>query len=537
MISNPCKSPNKHDTPSSFSDKRNRPDTAWIKKTVLPNENISVVPSSQFCFNDKSVRAASTRAVDTEKLKTIAKKFGGRKIQRVGPSPEDHNKFRWAYETWYQAGLMKEKVSYKNKDGNSWPHGDSENRADSPSSSAKENRVRNEASIDFGNDSASASSSLSTGDEPAPSKLCSNIQDMPPEEIDRMPSSDSADHKGFQRLLDMWREQSKDKQSRGECLTPSSAVISPSRLGIDERTKIDDNDKDCLVENSINALTIPKCEQHQNSTPQKWAEVSAISGISSDLVPYNSGSTEDRLVKSGSFVGSQICERLYNDEEEINRALVIVESNDRNYDVMVGETQKCIQGQLVIRNLENLGGNRRADELIEYNRCDCSGSVFSGNDDLISFFLPQMGMACTCGRRQRGLINPEDPTAIENVLRPWQCEFLRSFGIFRGEQLVKARHRSANIMARALRNWRKKYGLAPFKTSSCGMAIDIWAKTCKAYVRSIRKQIRDGNQYLQHDQSGPLANELSHFLNALPEAPRKRAVEPLSIEPDSQVEV
>ena len=28
--------------------------------------------------------------------------------------------------------------------------------------------------------------------------------------------------------------------------------------------------------------------------------------------------------------------------------------------------------------------------------CQCSSSVFSGNDALIDFFLPQMGMACNC---------------------------------------------------------------------------------------------------------------------------------------------
>ena len=70
--------------------------------------------------------------------------------------------------------------------------------------------------------------------------------------------------------------------------------------------------------------------------------------------------------------------------------------------------------------------------------------------------------------------------------------------------------------------------------------IHIWAKTCKAYVRSIRKQIQDGNEILER-QPGSLVDELSHFLHCLPEAPPKRVKGAvgvtLNIEPESQVEV
>jgi hypothetical protein len=135
-----------------------------------------------------------------------------------------------------------------------------------------------------------------------------------------------------------------------------------------------------------------------------------------------------------------------------------------------------------------------------------------------------------------GLINPDDPTCIENVLRPWQCDFLKSFGIYRGDQLVKARHRSADILTRGLRQWRKKNDMVPFKTSACGMALNIWAKTCKAYVRSIRKQILDGTDCLDY-QRGAM-NELTVFLKCLPEAPAKLDLVTLcDIEPESQVEV
>eukprot|EP00977_Amphora_coffeiformis_P005142 scaffold1087_cov154-Amphora_coffeaeformis.AAC.4 len=129
--------------------------------------------------------------------------------------------------------------------------------------------------------------------------------------------------------------------------------------------------------------------------------------------------------------------------------------------------------------------------------CQCSSSVFSGNDELIEFFLPQMGMACNCGKRAMGLQTPEEPTSLENILRPWQVRFLAAFGIHRGDQLVKAHHRSAKAMANALRQYRRKHGMTPFRTKSCGMALQIWSKTCKAYVRSIRKQLTNGTSDLK----------------------------------------
>jgi len=124
--------------------------------------------------------------------------------------------------------------------------------------------------------------------------------------------------------------------------------------------------------------------------------------------------------------------------------------------------------------------------------CPCgSSSIFSGNDELVEFFLPKLGMACTCGK------NPEvfsdttvtDLTAIEFILRPWQCRFLKSFNIHRGDQLVKANHRSAPAIARAMKKWRRKHEMVTARTVSCGLALHIWSRVCKIYVRSIRRQI------------------------------------------------
>lgn len=145
--------------------------------------------------------------------------------------------------------------------------------------------------------------------------------------------------------------------------------------------------------------------------------------------------------------------------------------------------------------------------------CFCSTGVFAGKDDLIDFFLPLMGTGCTCGKYSDGLRNPEEPTSLENILRPWQVDFLAGFGVYRGDEMVKAHHRSGSALATALRQYQKKKGISSYRTKSCAMALEIWAKTCKAFVRSIRKQLTEGTVELKLPNTLYI---LSSFLEKLP---------------------
>jgi len=107
-------------------------------------------------------------------------------------------------------------------------------------------------------------------------------------------------------------------------------------------------------------------------------------------------------------------------------------------------------------------------------------------------------------------------------------------------QSSEERHRSGGIMARALRQWRKKHGMIPFKTRSCATALQIWSKICKAHVRAIRKQELDGNKSFERESGTLFLSEMSQFLHDLPMAPSKRRHGLLAlsnIEPESQVEV
>lgn len=144
------------------------------------------------------------------------------------------------------------------------------------------------------------------------------------------------------------------------------------------------------------------------------------------------------------------------------------------------------QHDVLIRRVDSLTDDAPMSDC----HCSCSNSVFVGNDDMIEFFLPLMGEACSCGKKQPGLVNSEEPTSLVNILRPWQVAFLGVFGIYRGEELVKANHRSGATLASALRQYRKREGMTPFRTTSCVTALQIWSKTSKAFVRSIRNQAK-----------------------------------------------
>lgn len=108
-----------------------------------------------------------------------------------------------------------------------------------------------------------------------------------------------------------------------------------------------------------------------------------------------------------------------------------------------------------------------------YEVCRCSSSLFSGDDEMIDFYLPLTGTACVCGKRASGLRKPDEPTSLANILRPWQVDFLGSYGIFLGDQLVKAHHRSAKELAQALRRYRKKHNMKTFDTKNCSSALKV----------------------------------------------------------------
>jgi hypothetical protein len=117
-----------------------------------------------------------------------------------------------------------------------------------------------------------------------------------------------------------------------------------------------------------------------------------------------------------------------------------------------------------------------------HENCRCSSSIFSGNNDMVEFYLPLTGTFCGCGQRPPGLRRPEEPTSLVNILRSWQVEFLGSYGIFLGDQLVKAHHRSAKDLAKALYRYRKKNNMKLFDVKTCSSALKVRSFVYSTFV-------------------------------------------------------
>jgi hypothetical protein len=339
---------------------------------------------------------------------------------------------------------------------------------------------------------------------------------------------------GFKSLLNAWKTVENDKVPTPSFLSPAAAAKVASRRA------------STTVKLPPLVGSRPSIEAVQSTESREYeaAEQARLARMVESFPGYQLRQKPEQGVLAigqkfaNRYVDSDFYESAFAKNGESNRALVMLENNDSFQITLGGSKLKGTKNQneeLKIRNVELVHSNH-VD--LAFDTCECSGSVFSGNDDLISFFLPQMGMACTCGKRKPvGFVNPDDPTALENVLRPWQVTFLSSFGITRSEQLVKARHRSAPLLARGLKQWRRKQGMIEFKTSSCSMAIDVWAKTAKVYARSIRKQLEIGQDLLER-RPDEVMKELAHFVGDLPAAPKRRDTFVLpDIEPESEMEI
>ena len=530
--------------------------------------------------------------------------FGKMQIEKISPKAENQDRFQWAYDQWYRAGLMK-KMQSKREISPRVINGISKFHTAASTSSSfpvkplpiKAPKIEEQSLAKYiALTSASITNAPSIDPvifQPLPieapksevqslakyiASTSASITNAP--SIDPVLSTESkdTDQGSFRDLLKIWRQQSDDKpnthflSAQHDMGKPDSAELemsadTPQRLGKyespgrstdrgDERPdvitsaaktvqppikeiplvtkRIKEYDRDYFDRVREGHTTSPGDELPRSQSNDQDGRNQSATSVAESTPSAEQGENEftSHFKNLQGVADSDMFEDGFFDTREPARALVILETKE-TYEVMVGDRKADEGHDLVIRNLAHFSPNHAPSDPAVH--CQCTGSVFSGNDDCISFFLPQMGMACICGKQNRGLVNPNVPTGIENVLRPWQVKFLKSFGIHRGEQLVKARHRSGDMMAKALRQWRKKNGMAPFKTSSCGMAIHIWAKTCKTYVRSIRKQVAAGNQLLERQ---PFLNELSDFLKDLPDAPKRRA-DPFhfDIEPDSQVEV
>jgi len=121
--------------------------------------------------------------------------------------------------------------------------------------------------------------------------------------------------------------------------------------------------------------------------------------------------------------------------------------------------------------------------------CICTSSIFSGNADHVEFFLPRLGMVCTCGAEEKAKNRYQDPTSLQAFLRTWQVSFLGEIGIFTAKDLIFRQKKDANDMARSLKKYRHLKKMKPVRTKSCLIALQIWSKTAQTVLHSNNSDI------------------------------------------------
>jgi len=131
------------------------------------------------------------------------------------------------------------------------------------------------------------------------------------------------------------------------------------------------------------------------------------------------------------------------------------------------------------------------DQISSMNECLCSK-----DPEYVAFFLPKLGAGCSCGdqkdMKEVSMTEGDDPLALVNILRDWQVDFLNSVDIRTAKQLVIVYTKMGGVLAKEMRKWRRKKRLVSVKTASCGIALHIWARTCKAVIKSVQQQIAEG---------------------------------------------
>jgi hypothetical protein len=129
------------------------------------------------------------------------------------------------------------------------------------------------------------------------------------------------------------------------------------------------------------------------------------------------------------------------------------------------------------------------------NVCRCESMVLKNSAEHAEFYLPNIGIVCMCGRRKEKIDEKDgDPKSLENIFRDWQVRFLISVHINTSDDLVYAYERQGAKLASAMRKWRRQEKLKSVKTSSCKVALHIWARTCRSVVKYVDEQLAQGVQ-------------------------------------------
>jgi hypothetical protein len=125
--------------------------------------------------------------------------------------------------------------------------------------------------------------------------------------------------------------------------------------------------------------------------------------------------------------------------------------------------------------------------------CACTASDMFSKKEYVEFYLPKIGISCTCGRKQEVQLEAGgDPCALRNILRQWQVDFLSSVNIQDAVDFLHTYQQRRGLLAKEMKRWRRDMTLPIVKTDSCAIALHVWSHTCKAVIKAVAEQRERG---------------------------------------------
>ena len=306
---------------------------------------------------------------------------------------------------------------------------------------------------------------------------------------------------------DILRGQNKSLQEEMKRLR-KELMRSEKSEGADQLSAEDDDGNDWESSNGLDIESDGK-EEEVSSDPKRirshaeelldWADRAIEKGRSSQDSTCGSSFTStlgtDLKPSSLNMCGASRIERFRSAEED--GSLPGADINDEN--------------QLVISNIDKMN--------VEEQACPCQTSVLSNKPEHVEFYLPKLGIMCSCGRRQEVSLKGNDPCALSNILRDWQVEFLAGVGIHTAVDMLHASTQRSKILAKEMRQWRKEKGMLSVRTKSCQVALRIWARTCKAVVKAVREDMARGDGVILQRRPDfldvSLASDCNHTVSTL----------------------
>ncbi|GAX24019.1 hypothetical protein FisN_26Lh089 [Fistulifera solaris] len=289
--------------------------------------------------------------------------------------------------------------------------------------------------------------------------------------------------KAFSSQVDAILKQCDEVQERNVQLTKENEDVKAKLAEVEERFRV--REATLLEENDCLKKRLKVLETSVSGNDQK------LSSMSSEHQPIE---VDNNIVADGSSPSDEKDQEHAAQKETLIRLLErAVEDNVDCADSLASSSLSISEATLPSSDDKEIYIDNMKEMKENDQPCKCGISSVFAKKEYVVFYLPKIGVTCSCGKRREDQLPPDsDPSALRSILREWQVDFLESTGIQDCVDFLHAVKQRKIQLAREMRVWRKKKGLPSMKTQSCSIAIYIWSRTCRVVLRNLAEQKAKG---------------------------------------------